>query len=275
MSGNGNYLCKSFGRALDAHIFKCFICNKITQIAVGEFNEGKEAIADQLDVYCDALAYFKNLCYKIVRNALTPIVKLLEENVEPNKICVTVKMCDGAQRDSPHIPFIISTDINIFSSEPGPSTSCDISCVSGTHRLISCQSNGLHLFIVCLPFHCIGLFSKQQFIFLDDSQFMNAADCKRFIDDRSNGTRAPNCGYSPHWNLWLKSAPGRAPCAPRHLVDTDREKTRLSEGAKGRKRAQRGARGRTTARAQRGARGCTTAEGAPWRAFSHSFQRGM
>jgi hypothetical protein len=43
--------------------------------------------------------------------------------------------------------------------------------------------------------------------------------------------------YSPDWNLWLKSAP---PCAPGHLVDTDQEKTRLSEGAKGRKRAHHG-----------------------------------
>jgi hypothetical protein len=62
-----------------------------------------------------SLAFFKNLCYKIVRNALAYIVKLLEENVEPNKIRVSVKMCDGAQRDSPYIPFI-TANINIFSS---------------------------------------------------------------------------------------------------------------------------------------------------------------
>ena len=43
--------------------------------------------------------------------------------------------------------------------------------------------------------------------------------------------------YSPDWKLWLKSAPGRAPCAPGHLTGTDPDKTRLSEGARERARA--------------------------------------
>jgi hypothetical protein len=36
--------------------------------------------------------------------------------------------------------------------------------------------------------------------------------------------------YSPAWKLWLKSAPGRALCAPGHLMGADPDETRLSEG---------------------------------------------
>jgi hypothetical protein len=45
--------------------------------------------------------------------------------------------------------------------------------------------------------------------------------------------------YSPNWKLRLKSALGRALRAPGHLTDADPDKTRLSVGAKGRKRERR------------------------------------
>jgi hypothetical protein len=41
-------LVKPVRRTLGAYMFKYFLCNKIVEMAVSQFNDGKEAIADHL-----------------------------------------------------------------------------------------------------------------------------------------------------------------------------------------------------------------------------------